>query len=132
MLRTVSSFRPNTAPESYCQFCYATEDLIPVFPVTADNAPQQERIVDLVYQLVGIQLTDLDKFPSSICGGCLFKLEEFDHFRRKCLVYRDEILRASPSWEVPSSAVLYLKTESTEKSEASVNWSSDGNEVSAS
>ncbi|XP_019554994.3 zinc finger protein 62 homolog [Aedes albopictus] len=119
---------PNTAPESYCQFCYATEDLIPVFPVTADNAPQQERIVDLVYQLVGIQLTDLDKFPSSICGGCLFKLEEFDHFRRKCLVYRDEILRASPSWEVPSSAVLYLKSESMEKSEASVNWSSDGNE----
>nr|XP_029716610.1 transcription factor Ouib-like [Aedes albopictus] len=81
---------PTGEPESYCRFCYSAERLVSIFPATGN--PHQ-RVIDLLKQLTSIKLNVLDDFPSAICGGCFVKLEEFDLFRRQCIVYHDETKR---------------------------------------
>lgn len=99
---------PIGEPESYCRFCYSAERLLSIFP--ASGSPHQ-RVIDLLKQLTSIKLNVLDDFPSAICSQCCVKLEEFDHFRRQCIVYHEETKRMRLS----SKACTFLVSVEHEK-----------------
>nr|XP_029716615.1 zinc finger protein 624 [Aedes albopictus] len=90
---------PLAEPEFYCRFCYSTEELVSIFPAKGD--PHQQ-VIDLLKQLTTIELTVLDDLPSAICSQCCSKLEEFDHFRKQCLVHYEETKRARLTEKVAS------------------------------
>ncbi|XP_065091962.1 RB-associated KRAB zinc finger protein-like [Ochlerotatus camptorhynchus] len=98
---------PTDEPESYCRFCYSKgKDLVSIFPAT--GIPLQ-CIINLLKKLTGIILNVTEDLPSAICSQCLSKLEEFDHFRRKCNIYNDKIKRIRFQWkDCPS---VYIKNE---------------------